>query len=233
MVLAAAAFDRAAASNDDLILPHGTGASVSFHGNAIKLGSRFAAYDTFCKTYQACHDVTRDDRVIALTRENWEKIVTVHARVHAALRTVEDFKKYPLDPKSKKAPDIWTYGEDGTGDCEDYANRWQKELIAQGLPPSAVLRMILSSDEVERGTVNGRSVTFSQAHMVVLIRTNQGDFVADMGRQRLLPLAEIEKKWKIDLVESPRNQTDFVGGAINRPSPQIAAAPGTPGPSLQ
>ena len=70
-------------------------------------------------------------------------------------------------------PDRWDFAEDGLGDCEDYALVKRRQLVALGLPRTALL-MTVVLDETGDG------------HMVLTVRTTTGDFILDNRTSAIL-----------------------------------------------
>lgn len=73
---------------------------------------------------------------------------------------------YREDKDNYGRADYWNYPDNGYGDCEDYAMQKRRELIARGWPPSS---MMLALAITPSGT----------GHAVLVVRTDQGDFVLD------------------------------------------------------
>lgn len=187
------------------------------------MGDRLAAYDQFCENYPSeCIAVDRAPQLIPMTFNSWRILQNVFTRVRDKMRIVEDFKKYTL-PGTKdsngfeKSPDVWTRGEDDEGDCEDYVFRWKNEMEKAGFPSSALLATFVQSNITETIIADGKNLTFNQGHMVLTIRTDYGDFVADILKQEMYPLSELNKKWSIELVQSPQDMTRFFKAEIVNP----------------
>jgi predicted transglutaminase-like cysteine proteinase len=232
---AAANENRATASS--LPLPPANGAYFTFPINTKpeRLGERLPAYNVFCQHSPAeCIDFPRAEKIIHLDQASWDRLVAVFEHVRANMELVEDFRTY--GPTGKKdtngrdiAPDVWTHGETGKGDCEDWALRWRRELMAAGFPASALLLTFLQNNEIETMTVNGVTQTYKQGHLVLAIRTDRGDLVADMLKDQLYSVAELTKEWDVDLVESPFNMTQFFKPDMRKP-PQVIQVSGVDKP---
>ena len=62
--------------------------------------------------------------------------------------------------------DLWSYPNDGSGDCEDYQLLKRKLLVEAGLPRRALLMSVVAD---ERGA----------GHAVLTVRTDRGDLILD------------------------------------------------------
>jgi predicted transglutaminase-like cysteine proteinase len=70
--------------------------------------------------------------------------------------------------------DHWGFPNDGQGDCEDFQLLKRRMLVDGGLPRRA-MRMTVVIDELGEG------------HAVLVLRTNQGDYVLDNKTSAILP----------------------------------------------
>lgn len=101
------------------------------------------------------------------------ELVAINKRVNREI-------KYTGDIEQHGRSEIWTYGENGTGDCEDQALRKKELCLKNGFPPEALLLTSV--------TVKG------VGHMLLMVRTTEGDFYMDNGGDRLYTQEELEKK---------------------------------------
>ncbi|TIO38422.1 MAG: transglutaminase, partial [Mesorhizobium sp.] len=70
-------------------------------------------YD-FCKTHPSeCNIRPANLAPAKLTDALWRKLINVTARVNAAVKPMSDLDNYGKD-------EVWTYPDNGFGDCEDY-----------------------------------------------------------------------------------------------------------------
>ena len=188
------------------------------------MGDRLGAYSLFCEHYPAeCVSFERKPDLIRLNAESWQKLQNIFTRVRDKMRIVADFTKYTLpgakDEKGfEKAPDVWTRGEDDKGDCEDFVFRWKKEMEDAGFSSAALLTTFIQSNDTEEMTVDGKKHTFNQGHMVLTIRTDYGDMIADVLNYAMYPLTKLDKKWSIELVQSPQDMTRFFKAEIVNPA---------------
>ena len=126
------------------------------------------AWTTFCeRNPQECAVDLNEPRTVVLTRQAWQTIVAVNAKVNAEVRPLTDEDHWGL-------ADIWSLPTDGYGDCEDYQLLKRKRLAEAGLPRRA-MRMTVVIDELGEG------------HAVLMIRTDRGDLVLDNKINAVLP----------------------------------------------
>ena len=92
----------------------------------------------------------------------------VSRSANAAIPSVSDMAQYGV-------PERWVLPTARGGDCEDYALFKKRALIQAGIAPN---RLLLA-------TVLDRQ---NQGHAVLVLRTDQGDFVLDNVTDRVLPL---------------------------------------------
>lgn len=119
-----------------------------------------AAWVEFCQRVPGeCVVDPSEPAEIALTSKVWQTIVAVNRRVNATIRPLTDEEHWHVADK-------WDIPTDGYGDCEDYQLLKRKLLAEAGFPRRA-MRMTVVLDEKREG------------HAVLMVRTNQGDFVLD------------------------------------------------------
>jgi predicted transglutaminase-like cysteine proteinase len=104
---------------------------------------------------------------VKLTRETWKTIEAVNRAVNASVTRISDHDHWGI-------PDRWDLAEDGYGDCEDIQLLKRKLLVERGLPHRA-LRMTVVIDPV------------GDAHAVLMVRTDRGDFILDNKTDVVLP----------------------------------------------
>ena len=112
-----------------------------------------------------------------------------------------------IAPKSD-APgqDIWSLGV-RAGDCDDYVVQKRHELIALGWPQG---NMLFAAVTTPRG----------ESHLILIVRTNRGDFILDNLRSQIVETASASYHW--NKMQSARNPSYWV--EVNRPE-LIAQAP--------
>lgn len=103
----------------------------------------------------------------------------------------------------------WGYPSNGYGDCNAYALEKKRELIAEGLPRSALL-LTAAWTETNEG------------HLVLVARTDRGDLVLDNRVATVLAWPRLPYRWIAR--QSEENPAMWV--AIETPGVPVAQAPG-------
>ena len=112
------------------------------------------AYVRFCMRNASQCQATGAPKLIASTLKNWQTLANVNALVNARIKG--DPAKGSID---------WSL-ETRHGNCNDYAVQKRMELIRRGFPASALALSV---------TVTGQG----EGHLVLIVRTDRGDFVLD------------------------------------------------------
>ena len=112
------------------------------------------AYLRFCMRNASQCQATGGPELIASTVKNWQTLANVNAQVNARIKG--DPAKGSID---------WSL-ETRHGNCNDYAVQKRMELIQRGFPASALALSV---------TVTGQG----EGHLVLIVRTDRGDFVLD------------------------------------------------------
>jgi predicted transglutaminase-like cysteine proteinase len=143
------------------------------------------AHTLFCTRYPAeCvpRRIIFRGGLIALTAERKDELLKVNAQINGSIvpkRNTEGFagKGWQLSPK--------------TGDCNDYAVTKRHELLERGWPSRALLLAEVVT-------------TWGEHHLVLVVRTRQGDVVADNLSQDLKPWTRTPYRWiRIQSPETP------------------------------
>jgi predicted transglutaminase-like cysteine proteinase len=120
--------------------------------------------------------------LIAFTAERQDELLKVNAQINGSIvpkRNTEGLagKGWLLSPK--------------TGDCADYAVSKRHELLVRGWPSRALLLAEVVT-------------TWGERHLVLVVRTRQGDIVADNLSQDLKPWTRTGYRWiRIQSPEAP------------------------------
>jgi predicted transglutaminase-like cysteine proteinase len=115
---------------------------------------------SFCEREPGeCAVDTTEPEAILLTDAIKNVIDAVNKRVNRSIKPMSDQDHWGV-------VDHWDLPTDGYGDCEDYQLLKRKLLVEAGLPRRA-LRMTVVIDETNAG------------HAVLMVRTDQGDFILD------------------------------------------------------
>lgn len=116
-------------------------------------------YD-FCRLNPSeCAIKQRDKGPEQLTGALWRKIVAVNVAVNAAVKPMNDIDIYGRD-------EVWTYPDNGEGDCEDYVLEKRRTLSREGVSLSNLLITVVRKPDGE-------------GHAVLTVRTSKGDFILD------------------------------------------------------
>ncbi|MFC1459126.1 transglutaminase-like cysteine peptidase [Microvirga arabica] len=125
------------------------------------------AWIEFCaRQPQECIIDASEPAVLSINQELWLTIMEVNERVNRTILAVTDQDHWA-------EIDRWDYPDDGLGDCEDIQLLKRKLLVEAGLPRRA-LRMAVVIDEQGAG------------HAVLMVRTDQGEFILDNKRDAVL-----------------------------------------------
>lgn len=126
------------------------------------------AWTRFCRRYPGeCRVDLSEPARISLSSAVWTTLISVNEHVNASILAVTDQDHWGV-------LDRWDYPDDGLGDCEDIQLLKRKLLVKAGLPQRA-LRMAAVIDEQGQG------------HAVLMVMTDQGDFILDNKRNDVLP----------------------------------------------
>jgi predicted transglutaminase-like cysteine proteinase len=139
------------------------------------------AYSRFCLQYRDECEVHRMRGGVGLMRQRWAELVRVNADVNRAIAPQPEYggvlaERWAVAPRA--------------GDCHDYAVTKRHELMARGWPSRALLLA-----EVVIGT--------GEHHLVLVIRTRDGDFVADNLVAKIRPWFMTRYQWV--RMQSPQN----------------------------
>ena len=134
------------------------------------------AFVQFCMQYSEDCKVRRmafRPRPVTLTKARRAELVKVNRDVNRAIRPQENLngvagEKWLVAPRE--------------GDCNDYAVTKRHELLARGWPSRALL---LAEVVVPTG----------EHHLVLVVRTNEDDFVLDNLNWNIRPVSQIQYRW--------------------------------------
>jgi predicted transglutaminase-like cysteine proteinase len=125
-------------------------------------------WSKFCATASPeCAINMAEPDVIELTPQIWKTIVSINQRVNSSIKAVTDADHWGV-------VDVWSFPDDGRGDCEDFQLLKRRLLVESGLPRRA-MRMTVVIDELGEG------------HAVLMVRTNKGDYILDNKTSSILP----------------------------------------------
>lgn len=160
-LIALVMFSTPAAANSTIDLSNAAFAPVA-GPTAIPVGA-----SDFCRRdREACAPHGNVVQVEALTQASWQQLIAINDNVNQNIVPETDQQLYG------KA-EFWTYPQQGAGDCEDIALEKQRELIAAGWDPSALLMTVVRQADGE-------------GHAVLMVRTDRGDLILDNQDGRIL-----------------------------------------------
>jgi predicted transglutaminase-like cysteine proteinase len=142
------------------------------------------AHSRFCLQYpEDCkvRGTSAEPEVVVLTESRWTELVSVDREVNRAIA--------PRRNNGGVWDDQWLISP-GAGDCNDYAVTKRHELLARGWPSKSLL---LSEVVIPSG----------EHHLVLAVRTAEGDFVLDNLNANVLLWSQTHYQWL--RVQSPRN----------------------------
>lgn len=116
-------------------------------------------YD-FCKAHPSECDIRPANLAPAtMTDGLWRRLISVTAKVNAAVKPMSDLDNYGKD-------EVWTYPDNGFGDCEDYVLEKRRELYRMGMSLADLLITVVRKPDGE-------------GHSVLTVRTDKGDYILD------------------------------------------------------
>ena len=121
----------------------------------------------FCqKLPQECAQRTPKQAPVELTRKLWATIVAVNNSVNTRITPRTDMEQWGKE-------EVWSYPDNGFGDCEDYALEKRRELMSAGIPAGNLLMTVARQP-------NG------DGHAVLTVRTSLGEFILDNLESKVL-----------------------------------------------
>lgn len=114
----------------------------------------------FCKRLpRECAKRVRDNGPLHASQALMRKISSVNRAVNTAVKPMDDREIYGRE-------EVWTYPNNGIGDCEDYVLEKRRRLAASGISLSNLLITVVRKR-------NG------EGHAVLTVRTDRGDLILD------------------------------------------------------
>lgn len=113
-----------------------------------------------------CVSRTMAPAKITLTETSWRRIVKINADVNKEIHAITDQEHWG-------APEVWSYPNDGKGDCEDYVLEKRRRLVEAGFPLNALLITVVRDLK-------------GDGHAVLTVKTDRGDFVLDNQAGKIL-----------------------------------------------
>jgi predicted transglutaminase-like cysteine proteinase len=155
------------------------------------------AHSRFCLRYPAdCERLDRSEyRAVSLTEESWTELVRVNHDVNRSI--------VPQRNMGGVLTEEWLLSP-AAGDCNDYAVTKRHELLARGWPSSTLILAEVVT-------------TWGEHHLVLVVRTMEGDFVLDNINRNVLPIAMTRYRWV--RAQSPDNPKFWASIRIAAPVP--------------
>ena len=144
-----------------LLLP-ATGTGPAMAAGFMKTGgytSQPIGHYEFCKRNPSeCRIRPRDNGPEILSKDLWNKIVSVNLSVNHRIKPMADVDIYGSD-------EVWDYPH-GVGDCEDYVLEKRRILNDEGFSLANLLITVVRKQDGE-------------GHAILTVRTDRGDFILD------------------------------------------------------
>jgi predicted transglutaminase-like cysteine proteinase len=115
---------------------------------------------------QECRQKTPRHAPVELTRALWAEIVAVNNAVNIRVAPRTDMEMWGKE-------EVWSFPDNGEGDCEDYVLEKRRKLMQAGVPAGNLLVTVVRQP-------NG------DGHAVLTVRTSMGDFVLDNLEPKVL-----------------------------------------------
>lgn len=141
------------------------------------------AYVLFCTRQPSECAASSGVNTVSLTATKRQELKNINARINRQIR--------PRNDIGALGGDEWTLAPKA-GDCEDYAITKRHELIRKGWP-AAALRLAVAH------------TAWGEGHLVLVVRTNEGDLVLDSLSGRIKNWRQTNLKWEmIQATGNPR-----------------------------
>jgi predicted transglutaminase-like cysteine proteinase len=140
---------------------------------------------------------------VRLTPRTWAQLSSINKRINAKIK--------PRSDGNNKGIDVWSVSGN-TGDCEDYALQKRRALIRAGWPSHSVLMTV--ADHPRYGS-----------HAVLIARTNNGDFVLDNMRKRVVPWNRVNYRWKKRQSQSDPSKWVRISSGSRRMASNVSYTP--------
>ena len=127
-------------------------------------------------------------------------LIRVNKWVNATIKPLTDLEHWGV-------VEHWSYPDDGYGDCEDYVLLKRKMLIQSGWPREALLITVVLDNK-------------DQGHAVLMVTTEQGDFILDNQKKDIL--LWWETGYRFIKRQSRSSQNEWV--SMDSPQPATATA---------
>jgi predicted transglutaminase-like cysteine proteinase len=152
--------------------------------------------------------VSSDEQRAAMTPALWSQLNRVNDKVNRQIVRRADIQTYGV-------LDRWATplaAGDNLGDCEDYVLEKRRALIAAGLPASAL-------------SIAVATTSWGESHAVLLVATDQGDYVLDSLTPWILPWRKASLTWRERQVAGAPFRWAMVNTSVTIETPAVLPAP--------
>jgi predicted transglutaminase-like cysteine proteinase len=150
-----------------------------------------------------CDDTTVAPRNLVLSRRAWIDLARVNNWVNKTVKPLSDLEHWGVAER-------WSYPDDGYGDCEDYVLLKRRTLIRAGWPREALLVTVVRD-------------TNDDAHAVLTVSTDKGDYILDNQNDKILLWSETG--YRFVKRQSQSNGNVWVSLGDPQPTPVTATSP--------
>jgi predicted transglutaminase-like cysteine proteinase len=165
-VLAAPAVGEAASRQQLAML-----STFSAHIEAGAVTTTPIGYARFCEATPAeCGEGNGRGGKVALSDADLRQLTEVNDDINIRIKPLTDVEHYG-------EAELWTYPDDGYGDCEDYVLLKRRTLISLGWPAETLLITVVRDRK-------------GDGHAVLTVVTDRGDLVLDNQEAAILPWHE-------------------------------------------
>ncbi|MCK0198577.1 transglutaminase-like cysteine peptidase [Ancylobacter sp. 6x-1] len=125
-------------------------------------------YANFCRAQPGeCGPGNGHGGQVVLDEETYAQLSSVNEDINTRIKPLSDLEHYGVE-------ELWTYPDDGYGDCEDYVLLKRRTLIGLGWPAETLLITVVRDQH-------------GDGHSVLTVVTDHGDLVLDNQDSRILP----------------------------------------------
>lgn len=116
--------------------------------------------------------------VISMSAQDWKTVRNINRDVNRQIRSGSDTRVYGRD-------DYWAVpnGANARGDCEDYVLAKRQALVRAGYPTGALSIAVVET-------------RWGEVHAVLLVATDEGDFVLDNLTGRISRWDQVSYRWR-------------------------------------
>ena len=132
--------------------------------------------------------------------EAWKELVRINKWVNETIKPLTDLAHWGV-------AELWSYPDDGYGDCEDYVLLKRRLLIESGWPREALLVTVVRDKK-------------GKGHAVLTVTTDKGDYVLDNQKDELL----LWSKTGYRFIKRQSQSNPNVWVSLGDPRPAIATA---------